>query len=99
MSPAPPPVSSTDVQHDVLVGIETSFPDLVGLTEAIFQAPARIIVESDSELPAIHYVVVETTAGNDLNEVASRRGEWYRRVRTLLGTNARRVRLSVDMQP
>ncbi len=99
MSAAPSPAITTVVDHGTIVGIETSLPELVGLTEAVFQAPARIIVESDAELPAIHYVVVETTAGNDLNEVASRRGEWYRRVRTLLGTNARKVRLSVDMQP
>lgn len=91
--------SSTHVLRDAPLGIESSFSELLALTEQIFQSPARIVVESDAELPAVRYVVVETTAGNDLKQVASRRGEWYRRVRTLLGGSARKVRLSIDLQP
>ncbi|MBW3540987.1 MAG: hypothetical protein KY476_12010 [Planctomycetes bacterium] len=97
---------STATDHSLLksdcaeetLGIESSFPVLVRLTEEVFQEPASILVESGAELPAIRYAVVETTAENDLKEVAQRRREWHRRVRDLLGVQSRKVRLSVDLR-
>ena len=80
------------------LGIESSFPALARLTEEIFHAAATVMIESDGELPGIRYAVVETTAGRDLKDVSSRHQEWRRRVRSLLGSDSRRVRLSVDMQ-
>jgi hypothetical protein len=99
MSPTLSHQRASAAAHDQPLGIESSFPDLIGLTETIFQTPAKIVIESDAELPAIRYAVVETTTGNDLKQLAARRGEWYRRARALLGADARKVRLSVDIRP
>ena len=78
-------------------GVRDAVPALENLASTLFDGPIDVQVECDPELCESAYLVFRVTATGDLDSIAKREDEWNRAVRELLGTNAGKVSLAIDV--
>jgi hypothetical protein len=81
-----------EAQLDVAIG---KIPQLEAIACELFPGRVAIAIEEDPEIDDKRYVVVQVEATEPIEEVATRRKQWYNRTHQLLGPECELVQLAV----
>ena len=79
------------------VDVIDTIPSLRAIAGELFASEVEIEFESDPEIPDCHYLVLTVNLTDASLDVSELRRSWYRRTNQLLGENADKVRLSINV--
>lgn len=80
-------------------GVLARLDELQRITEELFPGEVSHSIETDPELPDVHYVVFDVWMRKDYAETSRLRHEWYQRTYELLGDDCDKVCLFVGAKP